>query len=97
MHPCAFLVAMCGASVYWKAEFPPKGAVDGTPVRKHLAEHQETGWAGSTPLKKFTTFPFHPTPLSPPPGELTLEAWPSLPAHSPQITSSKSGSATFLD
>lgn len=55
MPPCALLEAMSGACVYWKVEFPPKGGVEGTPARKHLAEHQETGWAGSTLLEKFIT------------------------------------------
>lgn len=49
-----------GACVYWKAEFPLKGGVEGTRARKHLAEHQETGWAGPTLLKKLIIFPSPP-------------------------------------
>lgn len=92
MAPSALLVAMRVYCVYWKAEFPPKGGVEGT-ARKHLAEHQETGWQ-APPLSEFVT----PSPHTGAPGSASSRgAWPSLPAHSPQTTSSKSGSATLLD
>lgn len=92
MPPSALLMATRVYCVYWKAEFPPKGGVEGT-ARKHLAEHQETGWQ-APPFSECIT----PSPHTGAPGNTSPRgAWPSLPAHSPQTTSSKSGSATLLD
>lgn len=62
-----------------------RGAAAGTPARKHLAGHQGAGWAGST-LSPVTTL--LPAPVGGCHGlllrELTLEARPARPAHSPR-------------
>lgn len=62
----------------------------GREIRKRGCQAPPTQKACKPPLP-----PSLGLPLWPPPGELTLEAWPSLPARGPRTTSSKSRSATL--